>query len=63
LDPLPHKKVLVSTNFADVVTGNTSLIAAKTKEYEFDLCGHHDIIPPAQVCDGRPLANGRAVPD
>jgi len=36
-----HKKVLV---LADVVTGSASWIAAKTKEYEFNLCGYHDVV-------------------
>ena len=40
-----HKKVLVQSILADVVTGSTSQIAAKTKEYEFNLCGYHDVIP------------------
>ena len=40
-----HKKVLVHSILADVVTGSTSRKAAKTKEYEFNLCGNHDVIP------------------
>jgi len=40
-----HKKVLVQSILADVVTGGTSRIAAKTKEYKFNLCGYHDVIP------------------
>jgi len=38
---------------ADVVTGSTSRIAAKTKEYEFNLCGYHDVIPHS-TCDADP---------
>ena len=40
-----HKKVLVQSILADVVTGSTSRIAAITKEYEFNLCSYHDVIP------------------
>ena len=40
-----HKKVLVKSILADVVTGSKSLIAAKTKEYKFNLCGYYDVIP------------------
>ena len=40
-----HKKVFVQSILADVVTGSTSQIAAKAKEYEFNLRGYHDVIP------------------
>jgi len=40
-----QKKVLVSRILADVVAVSASWIAVKTKEYEFNLCSYHDIIP------------------
>ena len=50
-----QKKVFVHGILADVLTRSTFRIAAKTKEYEFKLCGCHDVIriPPAQVRDAR----------
>jgi len=37
-----HKKVLAQSILAEVVTGSTSQIAAKTKEYEFNLCDYRN---------------------
>ena len=39
-----QKKVFIQSILADV-TGSLSWIAAKTKKYEFNLCGNHDVIP------------------
>ena len=61
-----QKKVFIQSIVADVVAGSTSWISAKTKEYEFNLCGNHDVIPHYICTSTRPdpyFSEGAAAPD